>query len=45
MAISVAVFVGDSGKWVEEDLVAKVKNLKIGPGWDESTDIAPLNSK
>lgn len=44
MAISVTVMVGDSQKWIPE-LVEKSKKLKVGPGNDETVDIAPLNSK
>jgi malonate-semialdehyde dehydrogenase (acetylating)/methylmalonate-semialdehyde dehydrogenase len=43
MALAVVVLVGDAQKWVP-DLVEKAKSLKIGPGHDETVDIAPLNS-
>ena len=43
MALSVTVLVGEAQEWVPE-LVEKAKQLKIGPGTDESVDIAPLNS-
>lgn len=44
MALSVTVLVGETKEWVPE-LVEKAKQLKLGPGTDESVDIAPLNSK
>jgi malonate-semialdehyde dehydrogenase (acetylating)/methylmalonate-semialdehyde dehydrogenase len=43
MAISVAVMVGDSQKWIPE-IVEKSKGLTIGAGVDNK-DIAPLNTK
>jgi malonate-semialdehyde dehydrogenase (acetylating)/methylmalonate-semialdehyde dehydrogenase len=43
MAISVAVMVGDSQKWIPE-IVEKSKGLTIGAGADNK-DIAPLNTK
>lgn len=44
MAISVVVMVGETGEWVSE-ITEKAKTLKVGAGWDASTDIAPLNNK
>lgn len=44
MAISVVVFVGETGDWLDE-VTAKAKTLKVGAGWDASTDIGPLNTK
>jgi malonate-semialdehyde dehydrogenase (acetylating)/methylmalonate-semialdehyde dehydrogenase len=41
MALSVAVFVGESHKWVEE-LVPKAKSFKIGRGDEEGIDISPV---
>lgn len=43
MALSVTVMVGEAQDWVD-DLVEKAKQLKVGPGFDDTTDIAPLNS-
>jgi len=40
MAISVAVMVGDSQKWIPE-IVEKTKGLTIGPGCDNK-DISPM---
>jgi len=44
MALSVAVFVGDSQKWIP-DLVNKAKNLKVGPGTDTKAAIGPVVTK
>lgn len=41
MALSVAVFVGESKNWIP-DLIEKSKTFKIGPGNKEKVDIAPL---
>jgi malonate-semialdehyde dehydrogenase (acetylating)/methylmalonate-semialdehyde dehydrogenase len=41
MAIHVVVLVGAAIDWVP-DLVKKGKALKVGPGTDEHTDVAPL---
>lgn len=43
MAISVAILVGDSAKWIPE-IVEKTKGLTVGAGHDNK-DIAPLNNK
>ncbi len=43
MALSVAVFVGESQKWIP-DLVKKVKTLKLGSGL-ENLDLGPVISK
>jgi len=43
MAISVAVLVGDAGKWVPE-IVERTRNLTVGPG-EGNFDIAPLITK
>lgn len=42
MAISVAIMVGDSAKWIPE-IVERSKTLTVGAGKDDP-DIAPLNS-
>jgi malonate-semialdehyde dehydrogenase (acetylating) / methylmalonate-semialdehyde dehydrogenase len=42
MALSVAVFVGKTNKWIGE-LIEKAKNLKIGPG-SKDLDLGPLIS-
>lgn len=43
MALSTAVFVGESCKWIP-DLVEKARKLKVGPGWKPDTDIGPVIS-
>lgn len=43
MALSVAVFVGESQKWIDQ-VVEKAKGLSIGPGI-ENKDIGPLISQ
>uniref|UniRef100_A0A0N5BX05 Probable methylmalonate-semialdehyde/malonate-semialdehyde dehydrogenase [acylating], mitochondrial n=1 Tax=Strongyloides papillosus TaxID=174720 RepID=A0A0N5BX05_STREA len=43
MALTTAIFVGESKKWIPE-LVEKVKKLNVGPGWENNTDIGPLIS-
>jgi len=42
MALSVAVFVGESQKWIP-DLVEKAKTLRVGPGL-EDLDLGPVIS-
>lgn len=44
MALSCAVFVGESQAWIPE-LVEKVKTMKVGPGDDANADLGPLISK
>jgi acyl-CoA reductase-like NAD-dependent aldehyde dehydrogenase len=44
MALSTAVFVGESKEWVH-DIVSKVRNLKVGPGIAADTDIGPVISR
>lgn len=41
MALSVAIFVGESKDWVE-DLVLEAKKLKVGCGFEEGVDVGPL---
>jgi malonate-semialdehyde dehydrogenase (acetylating)/methylmalonate-semialdehyde dehydrogenase len=41
MALSVAIFVGESKDWID-DLVVEAKKLKVGCGFDEGVDIGPL---
>jgi len=43
MALPVAIFVGDSQKWIP-DLVEKAKALKVGPPTEKGTDFGPLIS-
>jgi malonate-semialdehyde dehydrogenase (acetylating)/methylmalonate-semialdehyde dehydrogenase len=43
MAISVAIMVGESAKWVP-DLVAKAKTLKVSAGVEAGADLGPLVS-
>lgn len=41
MAISVLITVGKSKEWVQE-MVADAKNLKVGSGFDDASDLGPL---
>lgn len=41
MALSVAIFVGDSGKWIPE-LVERAKKLKVAQGNEPDADLGPL---
>lgn len=41
MALSVAVFVGDAGKWIPE-LVERAKALKVAQGNEADADLGPL---
>ena len=43
MALSVAIFVGESEAWLT-DLVDKAKRLQVGPGHIQGVDIGPLIS-
>jgi len=43
MALTTAVFVGDSAKWLPE-LVEKAKQLKLNAGWEAGADLGPLIS-
>ncbi|WP_041941959.1 CoA-acylating methylmalonate-semialdehyde dehydrogenase [Waddlia chondrophila] len=43
MALPIAIFVGESKKWIPE-LIEKAKKLKVGPGLDPSSDLGPLIS-
>ena len=42
MALSVAIFVGDSKKWVEK-FIAKSKTLVVGAGHEKGVDVSPLS--
>jgi len=44
MAVSVAVLVGEAGKWIP-DIVAKAKTLKVSAGHEKGADLGPLISK
>jgi malonate-semialdehyde dehydrogenase (acetylating) / methylmalonate-semialdehyde dehydrogenase len=44
MATSVAVLVGDAGKWIP-DIVAKAKTLKVNGGTETGADLGPVISK
>ena len=44
MATSVAVLVGDAGKWIP-DIVAKAKTLKVNGGTEKGADLGPVISK
>jgi malonate-semialdehyde dehydrogenase (acetylating)/methylmalonate-semialdehyde dehydrogenase len=44
MALTCAVFVGESQQWIPE-LVEKAKNLKVGAGSDAGVDVGPLIDK
>ena len=41
MALSTAVFVGETKEWVK-DLVPKAKSFKIGAGNEEGIDLSPV---
>lgn len=41
MALTTAVFVGDSHSWIQ-DLVPKAKSFKIGAGKDQGVDLGPV---
>ena len=41
MALTTAVFVGNSKEWLPE-IIEKAKNLKIGDGFDKKNDISPV---
>ncbi|KIM25371.1 hypothetical protein M408DRAFT_331150 [Serendipita vermifera MAFF 305830] len=43
MALSVAIFVGDSRSWIPE-LVERAKGLKVNGGFEKGTDVGPLIS-
>lgn len=43
MALSVAIFVGESRKWIPE-LIERAKNLKVNGGFEEGTDLGPVIS-
>uniref|UniRef100_A0A915DMT3 Probable methylmalonate-semialdehyde/malonate-semialdehyde dehydrogenase [acylating], mitochondrial n=1 Tax=Ditylenchus dipsaci TaxID=166011 RepID=A0A915DMT3_9BILA len=43
MALSTAVFVGESRKWIP-DLVEKAKKLKVDAGWKQGAEIGPVIS-
>jgi malonate-semialdehyde dehydrogenase (acetylating)/methylmalonate-semialdehyde dehydrogenase len=44
MALSVAVFVGESQQWIP-DLISRAKKLRVGPGDDPNVDIGPIVTK
>ena len=44
MAVSVAVLVGEAGKWIP-DIVARAKTLKVSAGHEKGADLGPLISK
>jgi len=44
MALSVAVFVGESQQWIP-DLIERAKKLRAGPGEDAASDIGPVVTK
>src|SRR5439155_25412483 len=44
MATSVAVLVGEAGKWIP-DIVAKAKTLKVNAGTESGADLGPVISK
>lgn len=44
MALSTAIFVGESSEWIPE-LVKKAQNLKAGPGDDVTSDLGPVISR
>ena len=44
MATSVAVLVGEAGKWIP-DIVEKAKSLKVNAGTEQGADLGPVISK
>ena len=44
MALSVAVFVGESKEWIN-DIVEQASKLRVGPGFEPDTDIGPMISQ
>uniref|UniRef100_A0A0N5AYF1 Probable methylmalonate-semialdehyde/malonate-semialdehyde dehydrogenase [acylating], mitochondrial n=1 Tax=Syphacia muris TaxID=451379 RepID=A0A0N5AYF1_9BILA len=44
MSLSIAIFVGDSIKWLP-DLVEKSRHLKVNAGWIPGTDYGPVISR
>jgi malonate-semialdehyde dehydrogenase (acetylating)/methylmalonate-semialdehyde dehydrogenase len=44
MALSAAIFVGDSKKWIPE-LAAKASSMQVGPGIDAASALGPVISK
>jgi malonate-semialdehyde dehydrogenase (acetylating)/methylmalonate-semialdehyde dehydrogenase len=44
MALTTAVFVGETKNWIPE-LIEKAKKLKVNAGHEPGTDIGPGNSK
>lgn len=44
MALSTALFVGDSSEWVN-DLAGIASKLKVGPGLEKGSDVGPVISK
>ncbi|TIB39878.1 hypothetical protein E3P86_00935 [Wallemia ichthyophaga] len=43
MALSVAILVGDSRKWLP-DIIEKASDFKVGNGFDHTTDVGPVIS-
>lgn len=43
MALSVAIFVGESRKWIPE-LIERAKHLKLSGGFEKGTDLGPVIS-
>ena len=43
MALSVAVLVGDAGRWIP-DMVARARKMSVGDGASRGTDVGPLIS-
>jgi len=44
MALSTAVFVGESKEWIKE-IKEKAEKLIVGPGWDPKSEVGPVISK
>jgi malonate-semialdehyde dehydrogenase (acetylating)/methylmalonate-semialdehyde dehydrogenase len=44
MALSVAIFVGESQEWIPE-LKKRAESLRVGPGSDPKSDLGPMISK
>jgi len=44
MALSTAVFVGESKEWIN-DIKEKASKLVVGPGWEPKSEVGPVISK
>jgi len=44
MALSTAIFVGESKEWIK-DIKEKASKLVVGPGWEPKSEVGPVISK